>query len=409
MRIPFRIRRPGAKFITRNVMLLSLVSLFTDLASDMIYPVIPLYLSSIGLSVVAIGMLEGVANAVTGLSQGWFGYWSDKTGRPAWFVRAGYALSAASKPLLAVFAGAYAGLFAARTMDRLGKAIRSAARDSILANDSKQTDRGKVFGFHRSLDTLGATLGPLAALAFLFYLPGEYRTLFLVAAIPGIAAVVLTFMVRSGKFAPKSPRRRPPGLRAMRQFWAEASPGYRRLLGGYLILAVVNSSDFFLLLRARELGLNELAVIGVYMLFNLVGALACLPMGAISDKYGFRRVYLAGLVVFAVVYGALAYPLGLTAIIAVFALYGIFAAASESVSKAWLTRQLQPENQGTGMGLYLTLNALASLLATALTGILWQQFGSQAALGFIATLSLAAILYFVLVPLRESAARDDAA
>lgn len=392
-------RRPGTKFITRNIMLLSLVSLFTDLASEMVYPVIPLYLSSIGLSVLAIGMIEGVAQAVTGVSQGWFGYWSDKTGKPARFVQAGYGLSAISKPLLGAFAGVYAGLFAARSMDRLGKAIRSAARDSILANDSAKSDRGKVFGFHRSLDTLGATLGPLAALGFLFWLPGEYRLLFFLAAIPGVIAVALTLLVRSGRYAPKNPRRRPPGVRALFQFWNQAGPGYRRLLGGYLLLALINSSDFFLLLRARELGLSEIAVIGVYILFNLVGAAAALPMGAVSDRLGFRRVFLVGLAVFTIVYGALAYSLSLTGIIIIFALYGIFAAANESVTKGWLSTQLEAEDQGTGIGLYLTLAALCSLLATATTGVLWQLFGSQAALGFIATLSLVVIFYFLTVPL----------
>jgi MFS family permease len=387
------------RFLTRNIVLLSLVSLFTDLASEMVYPVIPLYLTSIGLSVVAIGMLEGVAQAITGLSQGWFGYWSDKSGRPAWFVRAGYGLSAVSKPLLGIFAGAYAGLFAARTMDRFGKAVRSAARDSILAQESATADRGKVFGFHRSLDTLGATLGPLAALAFLFVLPGRYQLLFLIAFIPGAAAVLLTFLVRTGRIVPKKARRRPPRLVEMRSFWRSADPGYRRLLGGYLLLALVNSSDFYLLLRARELGLSELTVIAVYILFNLVGAAISLPLGAAGDKWGFRRVYLAGLIVFATVYGSLAYSLNLTMIIVVFALYGIFAAVNESVTKAWLSTKLHTGTQGTGIGLYLTLNALASLAATLGTGLVWQAFGSAAALSLIASLSLAALLYFLLVPI----------
>lgn len=396
-----RMKRPSTKFITRNIMLLSLVSLFTDLASEMVYPVIPLYLSSVGLSVLAIGMIEGIAQAVTGLTQGWFGYWSDKTGKPALFVRAGYGLSAVSKPLLGVFAGVYAGLFAARTMDRLGKAVRSAARDSILANDSVQSDRGKVFGFHRSLDTFGATLGPLAALGFLFALPGQYRLLFFLAAIPGLIAVVLTLLVRSGRYAPKVPRRRPPGLRALYEFWRQAGPGYRRLLGGYLLLALINSSDFFLLLRARELGLSEIAVIAVYILFNLVGAAVALPMGALSDRLGFRRVFLVGLAVFTIVYGALAYSLSLTGIILVFALYGVFAAANEAVAKGWLSTKLEAGNQGTGIGLYLTMAALCSLIATATTGILWQIFGSQVALAFIATLGLGVIFYFMVVPFHD--------
>lgn len=395
-----KFRRP--KFLTRNIVLLSFVSMATDIASEMVYPIIPLYMASLGYGAATIGLLEGFANAVTGLSQGWFGYWSDKIRKPEWFVRAGYGLSAISKPMLAVFSGVYAWLFGARVLDRFGKAVRSASRDAILANDSTPENRGKVFGFHRSLDTLGATIGPVIAVLILFMADGSYKLLFLIAAIPGAISTYLTFRVKPGQYAPKTPKRRPPGLHAFKEFFASSSLGYRRILCGYLLLGVVNGSDFFLLLRARELGMSELTIVLVYVLYNFVYTLVAFPMGAMSDRFGFRKVYIAGLVVFATVYGVMANDISLPVLIGLFAIYGIFTAAGDAVSKAWLTKHINSDAQATGMGLYLTLNSLAFLFATAGTGLLWNYAGSAVTFSVVALCSLVALLYFVFVRIPEA-------
>ncbi len=391
-------------FLTRNIVLLSFVSLCTDVASEMVYPIIPLYLASLGYGVATIGLLEGVANAVTGLSQGWFGYWSDKLRKPEWFVRAGYGISAISKPLLTLFPGVYAWVFGARVLDRFGKAVRSASRDAILANDSTPANRGKVFGFHRSLDTLGATIGPILAVLILFLANGSYKALFLIAFIPGVLSTYLTFRVKSGQYAPKQAKRRPPGVKAFRSFLATATSGYKRILVGYLLLGLVNGSDFFLLLRARELGMTELTIVMIYVLYNLVYTLVAFPMGALSDKLGFRKVYVAGLFVFALVYGVMARDISTGVLIGLFAIYGIFTAANDAISKAWLTKQVASESQATGMGLYLTLNSLVFLAATAGTGLLWNYAGSAVAFSVVALGSLAALLYFAFVPLPEDQA-----
>lgn len=387
-----RFRRP--KFVTQNVLLLSFVSFFTDVASEMVYPIIPLYLAAMAIPVAYIGLIEGFANAVTGLSQGWFGYWSDRIGKPQRFVQLGYGISAISKPMLAAFPGVVGWLLGARALDRLGKAIRSAPRDAILANDSDPKDRGKVFGFHRSLDTFGATLGPIIAVLLLWLLSGNYTWLFLIAAIPGFISLFLTLRVKPGKRAPKELKQRPPGFKAFKAFIVEAPPAYKRILIGYVLIGLVNSSDFFLLLRAQELGLSAVAVVGIYILYNFVYALAALPIGAISDKFGFRKMYIVGLLVFAGVYGALSNELSVIALIAVFAVYGIFTATNDATSKAWLSKHLKPENQATGIGLYLTLNALAFLIATAGTGILWQYAGSSVTFAVISLLSVVSIVYF---------------
>lgn len=397
-------RRP--KFITGNIMALSLVSLFTDVASEMIYPIIPLYLSSIGYSATTIGLLEGIANAVTGLSQGWFGYYSDKTRKPEWFVRIGYGISAVSKPLLAVFPAVYLWLLGARVMDRFGKAVRSASRDAILANDSTPENRGKVFGFHRSLDTLGATLGPIVAVLLLILLNDNYRLIFLIAAIPGFFAIYITTRVNPGKYAPRSPRKQPPGIRAYIDFLRNSGIGYRKILIGLVLAAFINGSDFFLLLRAKEAGLSEVTVVLIYVLYNLVYTLVAYPMGALSDRVGFRKVYLLGLVVFGMVYGVMSTELSLPVLVIIFMMYGVFTASSDAVCKAWLTKYLTPDTQATGMGLYLTLNSLGFLAATAGTGLLWSLAGSAVAFSVIALLSIIVISYFAFINLPEPLAKQ---
>lgn len=397
------LRRP--QFVTQNILLLSMVSFFTDIASEIVYPIIPLYLAAMAIPVAYIGLIEGLANAVTGLSQGWFGYWSDRIGKPQRFVQFGYGISAISKPMLAAFPGVVGWLLGARILDRFGKAVRSAPRDAILANDSDPKDRGKVFGFHRSLDTFGATLGPIVAVFLLWLLSGNYMWLFLIAGIPGLVSLFLTLKIKAGHRAPKERKERPPGLRAFKEFFISAPPAYRKILFGYILLALVNSSDFFLLLRAQELGLSAIAVVGIYILYNLVYAIAALPIGALSDKFGFRYLYIVGLLVFAGVYGALSHELSIVPLVAVFAIYGIFTATNDATSKAWLSKHLKPETQATGIGLYLTLNALAFLIATAGTGILWQVAGSSVTFLVISLLSLVAILYFTFSRFEKATAR----
>ena len=187
-----------SKIITRNIWLISLVSLFTDIASEMLYPVMPVYLRSIGFSVLLIGILEGLAEAIAGLSKGYFGNLSDKKGVRLPFVKWGYLLSAVSKPLLAVSVYPL-WVFAVRSLDRIGKGIRTSARDALLSQETTKENKGRVFGFHRGMDTVGAAIGPVAALIFLYFYPEQYRWLFLIAFLPGIVAITLTFLLKEKK------------------------------------------------------------------------------------------------------------------------------------------------------------------------------------------------------------------
>ncbi len=186
------------KIITKAIWVLSLVSLFTDVSSEMLYPVMPLFLKSIGFSIVLIGILEGAAEATAGLSKGYFGQLSDKSGKRVPFIRFGYILSAISKPMMALFSFPL-WIFFARTSDRLGKGIRTGARDAYLSDQTTKEHKGKVFGFHRAFDTIGAFLGPVAALILLQFYPGQYKLLFMLAIVPGLVSIGLTFLVKDQK------------------------------------------------------------------------------------------------------------------------------------------------------------------------------------------------------------------
>lgn len=183
------------KIITRNILVLSFVSLFTDVASEMLYPVMPIYLKTIGFSIVLIGVLEGFAEATAGLSKGYFGNLSDNTGKRLPFVQIGYLFSAVSKPMMALFTYPL-WVFLARTIDRLGKGVRTGARDALLSDEATPETKGRVFGFHRSMDTLGAVLGPLLALVYLTYRPNDYKTLFYIAFFPGVISIAFTFLIK---------------------------------------------------------------------------------------------------------------------------------------------------------------------------------------------------------------------
>jgi sugar phosphate permease len=226
------------KHITKTVWALSLVSLFTDTASEMLYPIMPIYLKTIGFSIVLIGILEGVAEATAGLSKGYFGKLSDSTKKRVPFVQVGYALSAISKPMMAVFIFPI-WIFFARTLDRIGKGIRTGARDALLSDEATPETKGKVFGFHRSMDTLGAVLGPALALLYLYFYPEDYKTLFYIAFLPGLLAIGATFYLKD-----KNKTIRTEQLKisffSFLNYWKESPAKYRKLVVGLLAFTLFN-------------------------------------------------------------------------------------------------------------------------------------------------------------------------
>lgn len=361
--------------LTRTIILVSFVSFFTDIASEMLYPVMPVYLQSIGFSVLLIGILEGVAEATAGLSKGYFGNYSDKLGSRVPFVRWGYTLSAVSKPLMAVFTFPL-WVFFARTLDRLGKGVRTGARDAILSDEATKENKGKVFGFHRALDTAGAAIGPLAALIFLYYYPAQYKWLFVIAVVPGIAAIALTFLLKDKQTGVTN--RQSPGFFSFLSYWKQSSKQYKFLVAGLLAFTLFNSSDAFLLLSLKSKGFTDTYMISVYIFYNFVYALLSLPVGMLADKFGLLRTLIFGFLIFAVVYFLMGFALASWHFLVLFGFYALYAAASEGISKALISNIAEKDKTATAIGFYTSFASIFTMLASSLAGLIWYTLGMKA-------------------------------
>lgn len=385
------------KGITRAVWVLSVISLLTDTASEMLYPVMPIYLKSIGFTVVLIGVLEGLAEATAGLSKGYFGKLSDTAGKRVPFVQVGYSLSAISKPLMAFFIYPL-WIFFARTIDRFGKGIRTGARDAILSSEATPATKGRVFGFHRSMDTLGAVLGPSLALVYLYYFPDDYRTLFLVAFFPGLLAIAASFLLKE-KPSQQTNVKLPVKFFSFISYWKESPVAYKKLLVGLLVFTLFNSSDVFLLLKAKDAGLSDTAVIGVYIFYNLIYALFSYPIGILADRVGLKSILISGLIAFATVYFGMAFCTGMYVYLGLFFVYGVYAAATEGVSKAWISNIISKNDTATAIGTFAGLQSVCALIASSLTGLIWFVFGATTAFVLTAAVTLLVCIYlFVYVP-----------
>jgi MFS family permease len=382
------------KYLSRTVWTLSFISLFTDIASEMLYPVMPIYLRSIGFSILLIGILEGIAEAIAGLSKGYFGKVSDYTGKRTPFIRLGYALSALSKPMMAAFLYPL-WIIMARSVDRLGKGIRTGARDALLSDEATPATKGRVFGFHRSMDTLGAVAGPAFALVYLYFNPGRYRPLFLVAFIPGILAVSFSFLLKDKEKIAKE-NKRPVPFFSFLNYWRQSPVNYRKLVVGLLVFTICNSSDVFLLLKVKQAGLNDIATIGVYIFYNVVYALAAFPLGILADKIGLKKIFVSGLFLFAIVYAGMGISGNLYFYGFLFFLYGLYAAATEGISKAWISNITDKSETATAIGTYTGFQSICTMLASFMTGWIWYKFGSSYAFGITASIAFLVIIYLVI-------------
>ena len=395
MHFSFLILHFYLKYITRTVWILALVSLFTDVASEMLYPIMPIYLKTIGFSVLLIGILEGAAEATAGLSKGYFGKLSDTSGKRVPFIRWGYAFSAVSKPMMAIFIYPI-WIFLARTMDRFGKGLRTGARDAMLSDEATPQTKGKIFGFHRSMDTLGAVIGPAFALIYLYFHPDNYKVLFLIAFGPGLLAILATFLLKDKKNY--SSKTKPASFFSFLHYWKESPAIYRRVVIGLLIFALFNSSDVFLLLKIKQARFNDTMVIGVYIFYNLVYALTSFPIGVLGDRIGLKKIFIVGLVLFAIVYFEMAVNTNLYLFFAIFFLYGIYAAATEGISKAWISNITDKKDTATAIGTYTAFQSICTMLASSLTGLLWLKFNATVAFTITAVVTLIIVIYFVVIP-----------
>lgn len=385
-------RRPDRARLGRNVLALSAVSLLTDVASEMAYPLLPLFLVSIGAGAAALGAVEGAAESAAALLRLASGWWSDRLRRRKPLVVAGYALASAARPLLG-FAQAVGHVLAVRLADRIGKGIRGAPRDALIADSAAPAERGRAFGFQRAADHLGAVLGPLAAFALLRWSHLDLRTLFFLTAVPGLFAVLtVVFAVRE---TPPAEPSRPLDLRASlgKRFW--------RFLAVLFVFTLGNSSDAFLLLRAADLGLDAAMIPILWAFLHVVKSLSSTPGGALSDRIGRRPLLVAGWLLYAGVYLALGRATETWQVWVLFGFYGLYFGLTEGVEKALVADLVPAERRGTAFGWYNLALGLGAFPASLLFGLLWEQWGPGLAFSFGAVLALlAAVGLLFVTPLR---------
>jgi MFS family permease len=376
--------------ISRNVVILGVVSLLQDVSSEMLYPVVPVFLTTVlAAPMSAVGLIEGLAEFTAALLKGFAGRWSDRLQRRRFFVSLGYGISAASRPLLPL-AQTWTVILGARLLDRIGKGIRTSPRDALLADAAPPEHRGKVFGLHRALDTVGAFIGPLIAIALLSWSGNDFRLVFIAAIVPSILAVVLTFAVRETKL-----RSREGGSRE--EFSMSSLPReYWIFLWINIIFFLGNSADVFLILRAKELGLSVQGSIFAYVVYQAAFAVFATPAGILSDRWTRRRVMQVGFIIFALTYFGFAQANHSTWVWPLFCLYGFYAAMTEGVSKAAIADLVTYEHRGAAIGIFYAATGVATLIASTLAGWLWTHFGAAAAFYLSASLAVvaASLLHF---------------
>ena len=360
------------RWLTRNVKVLSAVSLAQDAASELMYPLLPILLTTtLGAPAAVVGLVEGVAEGVAAAMKYLSGRWSDRFGRkPA--VVGGYGLASVGKMIIAA-AGVWPVVLLGRVVDRIGKGIRGAPRDALLAEGVPPESLGKVFGFHRAADTLGAVIGPLLGLAILTATDDDIGLALWIAVIPALISVALVSLTRESRPAPG--RRTPAeSTRAPADPSGAHVPLPRRVrtLAAVLgLFALVNFPDALILLRVNELGYSAAQVAGAYALFNLASAAIAYPAGALSDRWPRSRVYALGLACFAIGYVGLGLADGGWAVVALLVVYGGFAGITDGVGKAWISALAPPEVRGHAQGLFQGLAGAGILVAGLWAGLLW--------------------------------------
>jgi MFS family permease len=400
---------PTILTLPRPVWLLGLTSLFTDAAGEAIYPLLPVYLTRVlGAGAVSLGVIEGVAEAANSLLRIVSGRLSDRWRVRRPIVIAGYSLSSAARPLMAIVSS-WEQLFAVRFFDRVGKGVRGAPRDALLAACATPATRGLVFGFHQAMDHVGAIAGPVLASVFLLARPGQYRTLFALTMVPGALAVAMLFLVPEGRVPSQAsrpttapgPDRASPASGAPGA-WRQLPPRYYALLGVLLIFALGNSADAFLLLRLSDAGLGAATIPLLWALLHVVKALMSVWGGVTSDRLGRRSVIGAGWLVYALVYAGFALSTSVGGLIAWFLVYGVYYGLSEGTEKALIADLAPAALTGTAFGLYNAVLGVGALLASIIFGLVWKEVGPGAAFGLGAGLALVAtVLLFAVVRGRE--------
>jgi MFS family permease len=391
----------------KNVFVTGFVSFFMDVSSEMIYPLVPIFLSNVlGVNKSVIGLIEGIAESTASLLKVFSGWFSDRIRNRKWLMVAGYGISTLSRPIVALATG-WQQVMGSRFMDRVGKGVRTAPRDAIIAESSDSGFFGRAFSFHRSLDTMGAVAGPALAFLLLGIFLNDYRKVFWLSMIPGIIAVLLIiFFIKEKKTERESIKES-----SHKDCKIPLNPSLVKGGTGGLfdwkfkffvliaaLFAIGNSSDVFLILRAQQVGIPMVMIPVVYLLFNLVYSMSAIPAGMAADRFGKKRVILLGFILFAVLYYGFAIAEDTATIWVLFSLYGLFMGLTEGIQKAFLATIIPADFKATAFGIYSTAVGFAMFPASLFGGWLWDNVSPSATFYFGAiTATLSAVLFVIFI------------
>lgn len=373
----------------RNIVFTGLTSFLMDTSIKMIYSVMPMFLLSIGASKTSLSLIEGVAESTASLIKSLSGFWSDKIGKNKPFMLIGYGMSALIVPLYTLVVSPFQVLIL-RFIERFGKGIRTAPRDSLVAGSVTNGETGRGFGFQKAMDNSGAILGPLGAFGLLLLFPEDYKKIFLIAGIPAILSIfVIIFGIKEAKKDENS---------LFKKFhFRDFSKKFYLFLGVVFIFTLGNSTDTLLLVKANEVGVKVTFIPLVYLITNLVSVLLAIPIGTLSDKIGKEKILLFGYMIYAIVYFGFGITSSIEVIVFLFALYGLYSATTDGIQKAFISDSVDSNKQGTGLGIYNALLGITLLPASLIAGILYDKVNSSIPFYFGAVTSvISAILLFIM-------------
>ncbi len=368
----------------RNVFYTGVTSFFTDTSTKMIYSVMPLFLLSIGASKTAISLIEGIAESTASLLKAFSGYWSDKIGKNKPFMIIGYGITAIITPLYAVVRFPVQVLVL-RFLERIGKGLRTAPRDSLISSSAKKNDAGKNFGFHKMMDNSGAIIGPLTACAILYFFPLDYPRIFLLATIPAMLGVVTIIgFIKEAHTAEKSQIKAGSYKRLPKKFYM--------FLVIVIIFSLGNSSDALLLVKTSETGVKASFIPLIYMIFNAVSVFLAVPIGKLSDKIGREKLISAGFFLYSLVYFLFGRFNDLRLFIGLFVLYGLYSTLTDGSQKAFISDMISKDLKGTGYGIYHAVIGITLLPASFVAGELYDKVNASVPFYFGGAMALIAAI-----------------
>ncbi len=375
--------------LSRNVFFTGLVSLFMDISSEMVYPLIPLFLTGVlGTTKTTVGIIEGIAEATASILKVFSGWLSDKFGKRKLLMGIGYGVSTVSRPIIAN-AATWFEVLTARFIDRFGKGIRTAPRDAIIADSTGNSTLGLAFGFHRSMDTIGAVIGPGISFLLLYLYANNLRLVFYASTVPALIAVAFIILFIKEKKHSAEERARIPKLTI-----SSFNGPFRHYLVVIGIFSLGNFADAFLVLQAENLGVERSLIPIIYLSFNIVYAVSSAPFGALADRIGLKRMILAGFILYALVYAGVGFSSTPAHLWALFPLYGVYKGMSEGTQKAYLATLAPARQKATAFGVYHTVSGLALLPASIVAGYLWDHTGPEATFLYGSLMSILAAIIF---------------